>query len=418
MIASKYRLYYDMFTPPAACHSYIPNERIQNLLSMFQEITHHQMEVQKFELSLRNSLLMQSWSYPAETTITAPLLNIFFTEVYKLLSPIDERVAHSVNTAFPFPMQLCTQFSKQEMFISYLQSILLASEAKGVESSDSEAMMQCLQACSDGALNLFSKGLASEDCVVPGVICWGETMTIVAVYFAPITFPVITYLSGSLHVCNCDDRLTLARWGVALNQFARQTIQLLRHPKYISQSNKDVRFRLSRNLFFKPVRNIEKHNGSSIDTVLTDCSSARVNLNIILNIYSLLYSVPLIKRYVLLPVGVVSCPSHENPFGVEIRQLLVDSMLKFFPLWCEVSSYVHVPFVVFPLLREADGWSSLVTRPPVELVESFIAELSQAINALNEAKVAHMDLRYDLCIRMHDTFCFLCYYYLSVKCKI
>jgi hypothetical protein len=106
------------------------------------------MEVQRIELKLRNAQLMQSWVYPkngSQTAVTAPLLKIFFAEVYMFLSAIDG-VACSEDTPFPFHVQLCTQFSKQEMFISYQQSILLASEAKGVQSSDFEAMMQCLQA--------------------------------------------------------------------------------------------------------------------------------------------------------------------------------------------------------------------------------------------------------------------------------
>ena len=223
-------------------------------------------------------------------------------------------------------------------------------------------------------------------------------MTIVAIYFAPTTFPVMVYLSGSLHLCNIDDRLTIARWGIALTHFARGTIGLI---KSIHNNNDnispniliDVRFRLSRNLFFKPVRNIETENGSSIDTALSDCSNARINMNMILHVYSLLYSVPTINRYVLLPVGVVSCSSPDNEYGTEIRNLLVNAMKTYFPMWYDTNSYTHVPFIAFPLLRDSDGWKSLDTIPPVEFVECFLEELSLVVAALNTAKVAHMDLR-------------------------
>lgn len=214
------RILYDMFTPPTTYQSYIPNKRIRHLVEQFKQIPPNHKEALKIELKLRtNTRLMQSWSYPnggSETRINDPLLKNFITTIYDLFSDFETVLSHH-DESFQFQTQLCSQNSKQDMFISYQNSVLLVSEAKGIESSETVAMMQCLQASNDGALNLYSKGLLPEECIVPGILCCGEALTIVAVYFAPITFPVITYLSGSLHICNCEDRIILSRWGVALH---------------------------------------------------------------------------------------------------------------------------------------------------------------------------------------------------------
>jgi hypothetical protein len=305
------------------------------LKSKFQCISPIDTEVQKIELTLRtNGSLMQSWPYPsggAESKVNDRLLSIYLGELNRLFT--NPNVIYQGKTPFPFETQLCNSVSQQECFIVYRKSVILASEAKGVESSDAVAMMQCVQACSDGALNLFSKGLTSADCVVPGVICCGETFSIVAAYFVPTSFPVLVYLSSALHICNCDDRVTLSRWCVALYHFGLETIDLLKllPPDPVSTE----KFRLSNRQFFKPVRNIEKIEGSSVNAASNDVSCARMNLNMLMHVYSLLSVIPLIDRYVLLPIGVVSCPSKKNKSGDEIRELLSSAMETHFPKWSE-----------------------------------------------------------------------------------
>lgn len=175
-----------------------------------------------------------------------------------------------------------------------------------------------------------------------------------------------------------------------------ETIHLLNNQEKQRPPAEFVKFRLYRKIFFKPVRNIEKKVGSTIDTAYDDISNARMNLNMILYVYSLLDLVPDIERFVLFPCGVVSTPSIENSYGVHIRQLLLDFMRQRFPQWPDSRSYVHIPFLMFAELCVEDGWQLLEdSRPPLPLVGTFLAELSKAISAVNLAKVAHMDLRYE-----------------------
>lgn len=156
-----------------------------------------------------------------------------------------------------------------------------------------------------------------------------------------------------------------------------------------------MRFRLCSDLFFKPVRNVEKFAGSGVSDVYMDISHARANLDMIMYVYSILNATPSTKKYVLFPVGVLSCPAAENEFGAELRQLLVKSMSCRFPMWPDSNSYTHLPFIVFRDLHPSDGWKSSDERPPAHLTDPYLAALEQAVNALNEAKVAHMDLRCD-----------------------
>lgn len=251
-IAKDNRLLYDMFTPPQTHLSYCPNRRIMSLFSRFQNIVPSDEAVLKIECQLRrNSLLIQSWSYPpedAETLVNKPLLITYLTSICECIK--SSEVVIRENAMLPFETQLCDRASKPERYISYKNSVLIASEAKRTDCADIVALMQCFQVCGDSALDLFRKGLKSDDCVVPGVICCGETFSIVALYFAPETFPVMTYLSGALHIRNCIDRLVLSRWGIALAQFASETIELLYLSTTLSLSA-DARFRLRSDLFFQ-----------------------------------------------------------------------------------------------------------------------------------------------------------------------
>lgn len=164
-IAKNYRLLYDMFTPPLTHLSYFPNTRIQSLLSKFQNIASSDQAVFKIECQLRrNSLLMQSWSYPggSETLVNYPLLITYLTSIRESIN-ISE-VVNRDNVMLPFDTQLFDRASKPEMYIMYRNSVLIASEAKGTDCADIVALMQCFQVCGDGALNLFKKGLKSDDC--------------------------------------------------------------------------------------------------------------------------------------------------------------------------------------------------------------------------------------------------------------
>lgn len=317
--------------------------------------------------------------------------------IYGIMSRSRNDVVFNTDTSFLLDSQLCSSSTQQEVCITHVNSIIIASEAKGVDKSEFVSLMQCLQVCADGALQLFQKGLREGDCVVPGVICFGESLRIVAVYFTPTTFPVLAYLSDLLSISTWEGRSKLSCWAIALSQFGLETIDLSLNMKGMQSRSPDkVKFRLCRQQFFKPVRNIETNDGAGIGIAESDVSSARVNLDVLMSVYSHLHSVVDADKSILFPVGVVSCPSTQNENGDDIRALLINFMKQHFRKWSNENNFNHLIFVIYPHLNSSDGWQSSDIRPPQELVEAYLMSLAQAVNVLNQAEIAHIDLRYEV----------------------
>lgn len=420
-----------MITPPCTEGGFVPNKRIQSLLQMYEQYSSSCDEsVLKSELYLRTQInLLQSWQYPsggAETRINDPNLEKVFNLLKNVIVSDKINVEVHANRSPAIQLILASQSSELEKVLVYLDHILCGGEAKGVDDSEYVALMQCIQVCADAALNLYRHGCDSQDCVVPGVICYGETIRLISVYFIPPTFPVVTYLTPPLQLCNVRDRRTLARWISVLGQFCTQTIQLLTSKNDI-RKEEQVSYQLLSNLFYKPVRNIEKIYGALVGVPLSDydISSARVNLDAIMHVYSLLHAVPDADKYILFPLGILACPQASIPdptsssremsasaqstssateaetadvapamistHAPTLRDKLLHSMRKYFPHWNDVQSFDHLPFIVFQTLQKSDGWDD--TRPPVYLVDAYLQALQRAICVLNTARVAHMDLR-------------------------
>ncbi len=51
----------------------------------------------------------------------------------------------------------------------------------------------------------------------------------------------------------------------------------------------------------------------------------------------------------------------------------------------------HAPVIVFPLLRMEDRWTN--GKPPTEYVEPYLRSLKIAVDVMNAARIAHLDLR-------------------------
>lgn len=400
-IASRYRNVFDMITPPCTEITYMPNRRLKALMSEYGNLTETDEHVLKSELNMRVSCEMQqSWQSPSggsETNVNDPLLAVFFRQITNLLTDIEQLVIDA-NRPTNMKLVLANQISQPERVLIYRGNILIGSEAKGADVSDFRTLMQCLQICADACLNLYQQGLESDDCVVPGVITFGESVRMVAVYFLPESYPVIVYLSQSLQICSSTDRMNLARWAVALASFARETLLLLQSAK---PRVTEIMYQLKIALFFKPVRNIEKLGGSQVLRPQNnkDVSSARINLDSMMHVYSLLSAVANAQQCILFPLGVITFPlsSFQTDQGTRtsqapaLRNLVLSTVKKYFDL--QPADYEHVPIVVFPLMvgSSNEGWRN--SRPSRGFVNAYLSRLAEAVRVLNEARVAHMDLR-------------------------
>jgi len=89
---------------------------------------------------------------------------------------------------------------------------LLVGVASEIECSHFEAGPRCLQSSAMAALVLHQNGLDTRDCVVPALMCNGDS---IQVYLIPTSYPVLVKLTRDLDFFNYIDRLLfLTRWTV------------------------------------------------------------------------------------------------------------------------------------------------------------------------------------------------------------
>jgi hypothetical protein len=286
-------------------------------------------------------------------------------------------------------LRLAKSSSKTEHRIERMShiDILLGSEAKGTDKSPFCALMQCIQLCGDAALHLLSRGVTRADCVVPGVVSCGDCLQVCAVYLMPDSFPVITWLSPPLMIARLEDRIDLARWALCLADFAGKTIDLLDGPKVI-QAIEKVKIQLSPKLFFKAVRETAVPKCLEPVDLNQEGSTAHSALNLLMRVYQQLVDVEGAHRYILFPIGVIGNPStRADEYSQEIRLAIEACQSKYFGSG-ELDEFR--PCVVYDLLSKEDGWST--DRPPANLVSLYLDQLRRAVEVLNTAGVAHLDL--------------------------
>lgn len=90
---------------------------------------------------------------------------------------------------------LATAQSEPEPCVMFRQFIIAGREDKGWGESLSQACAQCFQICSDGAVAMHEAGVGIESCVVPGVVCAGGLLQVLAVYLVESCFPCAAALS-------------------------------------------------------------------------------------------------------------------------------------------------------------------------------------------------------------------------------
>ena len=116
---------------------------------------------------------------------------------------------------------------------------LISSVCKGVEASTFAALPQCLQVCSDSAIELLRHGYKYDDCVIPAIVITGIYVEVLCVYLLADSFPVITSLSRLLPLNTYEGICALSKWVIALKHFALETVSLQPLQQHNHQSQYD-----------------------------------------------------------------------------------------------------------------------------------------------------------------------------------
>lgn len=392
------RSIYDVFGLPCSPKSYIPNVRLRMLVDTYEALSKQGVneDVHKFEYSLRQNLKsLHTWknsSGGSESKICDPNLS-------KFLSMINTRVGEDVvDTAvlkenLPFRLVLAKQSSRPEHRIQWGDYVIIASEAKGVEHSAHQAMIQAMELGGDAAVNMWRRGLSTDLAVVPVVLSYSSTLCICAVYLIPECYPVIVELSHPLSYLTLEGRCCIARWGIVLAQFAVQTIDMLKSPGHVNRQNleRHLGLYIAPELFFKPLRDYHKAETDSLKCRLNNGSHLRTNLELIMLAYNRIHVIEDAIELFLFPLGVVSYPCEMSPSYTQKIRLVMDECIS--RHFCHHKELVKdgCPVIVFDDLSGERGWSS--GKPTDDVVNSYIECVSKAVGVLNAAGIAHMDLR-------------------------
>jgi hypothetical protein len=397
-IAQKnYRSIYDVFGLPCSPYSYIPNERLRMLVDTYETLSKQDVneDVCKFEHSLRQNLKsLHTWKYStggSESNISDPNLS-------KFLSMINTRVSEDVvDTAvlkdkLPFSLVLAKNSSKPEHRIQWGDYVIIASEAKGVEHSAYQALIQGLELGGDAAVNMWRRGLSTELAVVPVVLSFSHSLCICAVYLIPDCYPVIVELSPALSYLTLEGRCCIARWGIVLAQFAVQTVGILKLSQ-VNRMNREMPLGLyiATEIFFKPLREYCKAGTDFPECTLDSGSRLRTNLELIMLVYNRIHVVQDASELFLFPLGVVSYPSTESmSHDTRIRHVMDTCICLHFHYHKQLVKD-GCPVIVYDKLSRERGWSN--DKPSEDVVNSYIECVIKAVGVLNAAGVAHMDLR-------------------------
>lgn len=97
-------------------------------------------------------------------------------------------------------------------------------------------------------------------------------------------------------------------------------------------------------------------------------------------------------KYFIFPLGVMSFPKcgQPRPCHETMRRVMMESIRRYF-FDPDDLTQEGCPVVVYEMLHKREGWNQ--SKPPPELVTSYVDSIVAAVGILNAAGIAHMDLR-------------------------
>lgn len=272
--------------------------------------------------------------------------------------------------------------------------VVIGCEAKGIRASHRQCIAQLLALCGNGAMGLYKRGVALNNCVSLGIAFADTGIQFCGVYLLDKSFPVFLNLSTVLHPLHHAEEI--AKWMLRLVHGATLSLDDLHASTEI---RKNVKLELNADSYFiKPIR--EGYKGATFrDEPYQTRSILPSRLDHILRIYDRLHdhytrlqAYPTNSWAILFPEGCITVPSRESSFQ-EGLIAAIHHEEHFRSLDLKLR-----PCLLFPRLQMAKKPSDSLTlwrdfKPPAHLVEPYMTAFRRAVSFLNEAGVIHFDLR-------------------------
>jgi hypothetical protein len=390
---------YDPFAHVCCAGTYVSNTRIQRLIDAEAGLSELEIAVavermKDFILSTDTFGPIRKGSETAIVDVNLQRLLKEFVKPFGTLSCEKKDVSAS-------DIYMASGMSPEHSIYGIEQvgydQVLVGAEVKGTEASIRECYAQLIALSANSCLHMFRCKLPREDCVVPGIAMAGNTCQFLATYLIGESFPVVVALSDLLEVNGpIVQRREIARWMHKLFTFAAETITLLQRRTLLpmaltAEIDLDIKAH-----FFKPISVAPKISGrvGNHNRIGTLKSPRTTYLNDIMTCYQQLFKANIpgqdsskARDTILFPHGVITVPRKSISETTALRKCLMRTITKFF----QPMNYSNCPLIVYPMLSEGDGWTN--GKPPAALCELYLAKLRLAVDLLNAARVAHLDLR-------------------------
>lgn len=391
-IANSARETYDVFGHVCREETYLPNLRTR----MMTEYEPGAEDTQVLADSLSREILhvdtYKKVTRGSETFIVDQNLETILSSV---LRQVGGRMLYVAKPTGPNRSVMSTSAKNEHCVVTSSatgsSSIVYGAEVKGLEASIEGCYSQLTTVCGDAAIELRRLGLNVDDYVVPGLAMAGRVCQFCAVYLIAAQFPVLVALSPILYTVGSPaEQYEMAQWHLRAFKHAKDTVDLLQRPHGPQLSKMpSVRLDIAKT-FVKPVRALFKADSAAAGD--NTISQRKSRLNDIMRMYELIRRSASEEQaaLVLFPCGVIGMPDPSVKQSADIYDMLLKT--------CKEEGFLeedlkHCPLMLFPLL---EGWSGGRHGGPPDtatLASAYLAKLRQAIDLLNLAGVAHMDLR-------------------------
>ena len=399
-IANTYPEKYDIFAQVCGAGTYIPNARLQALIGL--EIDQQKIISCKCDLERSLQCVDTFRNIPGEGS-ESTLVNCNLQSMLQNMAKFSvNNVSYTKINIMKASMHLAGSASPEHGLTfsggSLPSALVVAGTAvKAVETSLRKCYPQLISICGSSCIEMNRLGLSRENSVVPGIVMAGSTCQFLAVYLLKDNFPVLVALSPELNPFGTyEEQHAVAEWCLRLVSFADATADML--PVLCSDQPSPNLTNVCLNMteyFAKPVRSNWKllHQQQHEESLLL-FSNKNIRLNQIMRMYERIRVScrpdqgidP--KEVILFPEGVVSVPGDDVPESDALRLMLIKE--------CVANGFIGLnlryrPLILFPRLSANEGWCT--TKPSAQQRQQYLEQLQLANNALNTAKIAHLDER-------------------------
>lgn len=270
--------------------------------------------------------------------------------------------------------------------------VVVGTEAKGLEASIRQCYPQLIALCGSAAIELVRRGVSIEDAVVPGIAFAAGGIQICLIYLLKPCFPVLVAVTNVLNpLGSFEDQKLLAKWLLKCYLFGKRTAEIFIASTRVNSSMNKATLDTEQ-YFFKPVREGLKVHGQRIiseDALIISTQSS--SLNYTMRVYETLHSTllgPMKRNLFLFPCGVITGIGEDSEGNDALKQV-IEIACKRTPNFQDFDIRFK-PIILFPLLVDY-----VTVKPPLRVRDSYREKLAMAIECLNTAGIAHLDLRPD-----------------------